>query len=68
MNTNMPSSYVFFEYFKSMSRTTVNSLFDYSYEETATKWLENEKAYPIHPSVDPIEFDILNRNFTEEEI
>ena len=64
----MPSSYDFFEHFKSMSRTKVNSLFDYSYEETATKWLENEKAYQIHPSVDPLEFDILNRNFTEEEI
>ena len=68
MNTNMPSGDEFFEHFESMSQTKVNFLFDYSYEETATKWLENEKAYPIHPSVYLIEFDILNRNFTEEEI
>ena len=68
MNTNMPSGDEFFEHFKSMSQTKVDFLFDYSYEDKATKWLENEKAYPIHPSVYPIEFDILNRNFTEEEI
>ena len=46
---------------------SITSINNYQYEEKAIKYLEDDKS-TISPAINPIEFDILNRNFTAIEI
>ena len=50
-----------------MSNPKLNTAFDYQYEKLAIKYLENCKTNMVRV-INPIEFDILNGNFTADEI
>ena len=64
---NMPNGDKFYNHFNQLSNLKRNKTSDYQYEEKAIKYLEDDKS-TMSPAVNPIEFDILNRNFTASEI
>ena len=67
MDINMPNGDEFFNHFNSMSEIKPNAEFDYKYEKQAIEYFENNKS-TIASEINPVEFDILNRNFTADEI
>ena len=67
MDINMPNGDDFFNHFNSMSEIKPNAEFDYKYEKQAIEYFENSKS-TIASEINPVEFDILNRNFTADEI
>ena len=64
---NMPNGDKFYNHFNQLSNLKRNEAFDYQYDEKAIKYLEDDKS-TISPAINPIEFDILNRNFTASKI
>ena len=66
-NTNMPSNNAFFRHFKGMAQHRYDHNFDYDYELEAIKYLKNTRT-DIPLSICSVEHDILNRNFTVDEI
>ena len=67
-NSNMPSGDEFYNYFTSLSATEINPDFDYSYEERAIRFLQESVSPTLTTSVYSDECDIINRNFSVEEI
>ena len=57
----------FCNHFNSISEIKPNAEVDYKYEKPAIKYCENSKS-TIASDINPVEFDILNRNFTADEI
>ena len=66
-NTNMPCNDDFYRHFKCMAQCELNTNFDYNYESDAIRYLESHGTV-LSPVICPIEHDILNRNFTVNEI
>ena len=66
-NDNMPKNEEFYLHFKQNSMPRYNVQFDYEYEKTAIEFLKQEAILTLNPS-QPVELDIMNRNFTYEEI
>ena len=63
-----PSPNEFFEHFQKHSCTNINDRFDYTLEKEACNYLKHMQSCPTRYIENPIENDILNRNFTEEEV
>ena len=65
---DMPEREEFYEYFKSKSTSNFNSNFDYDIEYEAICHVDYISKNIISPQTHSTEFDILNKNFTEDEI
>ena len=63
----MPHHDDFYIHFKKSSMLDYNPQFDYNYEQQAIYFLQHDHS-PIHNPNQPVELDVLNRNFTVEEI
>ena len=66
-DTNMPSRDEFYSHFKGIAGENHDLNFDYRYEIEAIQYLQNEKS-SIPPAICPVEYEILNSNFTVDEI
>ena len=66
-DTNMPSRDEFYSHFKGIAGENHDLNFDYRYEIKAIQYLQNEKS-SIPPAICPVEYEILNSNFTVDEI
>ena len=65
---NMPSRDEFYDFFYRKSKKTFNPEFSYELEKEALAYIENMHNNPTIELKPTIELDILNRDFTEEEI
>ena len=66
--SNMPSGDEFVKYFKDLPTGFPSENFEYDYEKKALHYLNMVKSEPITRNPSSIDFDILNRNFTKEEL
>ena len=64
---NIPTRNEFYDFFYQLSNPKPNEMFDYSYEAEATRYL-NSKDNFIPFTIYSNESDMINRNFTVEEI
>ena len=68
-NSNYPSGEEFYEFFYNRSQPELNQNFDYNYEKIAIEHLKIEQnKISLYKTIDSVDLDILNRNFTEDEI
>ena len=68
-NNNYPSGEEFYEFFYNRSQPELNQNFDYNYEKIAIEHLKIEQnKLSLYKTIDSVDLDILNRNFTEDEI
>ena len=65
-NINTPHGETLFQHFKNQSHPEKNILFDYKYEMEAIAYLTNGPSIPMVLNSD--EYDILNKNFTVDEV
>ena len=67
VHNNTPSIEEFYKHFKQNAIPKMNTSFDYEYEKHAIEFLRKEVPLILNPT-EHIEMDILNRNFTPDEI